>query len=115
MYIQCLLHTQEVTGSSPVLPTTTPVLLQKESSVLEILEIIFGPELRRRLMVRQMSNDELFLKYHPELRLSIHNEVNLKNDVTPDHLSNQSQLWNQGRWTKEGIRYLLKLRILCYD
>jgi len=32
-------------------------------------------------MVRQMSNDELFLKYHPELRLRIHNEVNLKNDI----------------------------------
>ena len=33
-------------------------------------------------MVRQMSNDELFLKYHPELRLRIHNEINLKNDIT---------------------------------
>ncbi len=32
-------------------------------------------------MVRQMSNDELFLKYHPELRFRIHNEINLKNDV----------------------------------
>ena len=32
-------------------------------------------------MVRQMSNDELFLKYHPELRLRIHNEINLKNDI----------------------------------
>ncbi|MFC1904907.1 hypothetical protein ACFLXT_04010 [Chloroflexota bacterium] len=28
-----------------------------------------------------MSNDELFLKYHPELRLKIHNEINLKNDI----------------------------------
>ena len=32
-------------------------------------------------MVRQMSNDELFPKYHPELRLRIHNEINLKNDI----------------------------------
>ena len=45
------------------------------------MDIIFGPELRGRLMVRQMSNDELFLKYQPELRLKIHNEINLKNDI----------------------------------
>ena len=32
-------------------------------------------------MVRQMSNDELFLKYQPELRLKIHNEINLKSDI----------------------------------
>ena len=32
-------------------------------------------------MVRQMSNDELFLKYQPELRPKIHNEINLKNDI----------------------------------
>lgn len=32
-------------------------------------------------MVRQMFNDELFLKYQPELRLRIHNEINLKNDI----------------------------------
>ena len=32
-------------------------------------------------MVRQMSNDELFLKYQPELRLKIHNQINLKNDI----------------------------------
>ncbi len=32
-------------------------------------------------MLRQMSNDELFLKYHPELRIRIHNEINLKNDI----------------------------------
>jgi site-specific recombinase XerD len=59
----------------------SPVLLQKESPVLEALEIIFGPELKRRLMVKQMSNDELFLKYQPELLLKIHNEINLKNDI----------------------------------
>jgi len=28
-----------------------------------------------------MSNDELFLKYRPELRLKIHNRINLKNDI----------------------------------
>ena len=28
-----------------------------------------------------MSNDELFLKYRPEMRLKIHNEINLKNDI----------------------------------
>jgi len=32
-------------------------------------------------MVRQMSNDELFLKYQPELRLKIHNPINLKSDI----------------------------------
>ncbi|MFC1904906.1 hypothetical protein ACFLXT_04005 [Chloroflexota bacterium] len=52
-YIQdrCLI-TQEATGSSPVPPTTSPVLFQKEPPVLETLEIICGPEIRRRLMVR---------------------------------------------------------------
>jgi len=76
-----LLHTQEVTGSSPVPPTTSPVLLQQESSVLELLDIIYGPEIKRRLMVRRMSNDELFAKYQPELRLKIHNPINLKSDI----------------------------------
>ncbi|MFC1982930.1 tyrosine-type recombinase/integrase [Chloroflexota bacterium] len=32
-------------------------------------------------MVRQMFNDELFLKYQTELRLKIHNPINLKNDI----------------------------------
>ncbi|MFC1991458.1 tyrosine-type recombinase/integrase [Chloroflexota bacterium] len=32
-------------------------------------------------MVRQMSNDELFLKYQPEMRLKIHNQINLKSDI----------------------------------
>ena len=32
-------------------------------------------------MVRQLSNEELFLKYQPELLLRIHNEINLKNDI----------------------------------
>ncbi|HEY87095.1 MAG TPA: tyrosine-type recombinase/integrase, partial [Dehalococcoidia bacterium] len=32
-------------------------------------------------MVKQMSNDELFLKYQPELLLKIHNEINLKSDI----------------------------------
>jgi len=58
------------------------VLLQEESPVLEILELLFGPELRRGLMVRQMFNDELFLKYQPELRLRIHNQINLKTDIS---------------------------------
>jgi len=49
------------------------VLPQEESPVLEILDLLFGPELRRRLMVREMFNDELLLKYQPELRLGIHN------------------------------------------
>ncbi|MFC1874358.1 tyrosine-type recombinase/integrase [Chloroflexota bacterium] len=31
-------------------------------------------------MVRQLSNDELFKKYEPELKLRIHNQLNLKND-----------------------------------
>jgi len=29
-----------------------------------------------------MSNDELFLKYQPELQLKIHNTINLKNDIS---------------------------------
>jgi len=76
-----LLHTQEVTGSNPVSPTTSPVLFQKEPPVLEIMDLLLGPELRRRLMARQMSNDELFLKYRPELLLKIHNQLNLKGDI----------------------------------
>ena len=32
-------------------------------------------------MVKQISNDALFLKYQPELRLKIHNQLNLKNDI----------------------------------
>ncbi|MFC1957467.1 tyrosine-type recombinase/integrase [Chloroflexota bacterium] len=32
-------------------------------------------------MLRQMSNDELFRSYQPELLLKIHNQINLKNDI----------------------------------
>ncbi len=35
-------------------------------------------------MGRQMSNDEIFLKYQPELLLKIHNEINLKSDIALD-------------------------------
>ena len=38
-------------------------------------------------MVRQMSNDELFLKYQPELCLKIHNRINLKTDIS--HFNSQ--------------------------
>ncbi len=64
-----------------------PFFLQKESPVLEILDLLLGPELRRRLMVRQMFNGELFLKYRPELRLKIHNQINLKTGMRRNELA----------------------------
>ncbi len=54
----------------------SPVLLKKVPSVFEILDLLLGPQLRRLLMVRQMSNNELFSKYQPELHLKIHNQFN---------------------------------------
>jgi len=59
----------------------SPVPHEKEASVLEFLDLLLGPELRRHLKTRQMSNDELFLKYRPELHLKIHNQINLRCDI----------------------------------
>ncbi|MBA7661547.1 Tyrosine recombinase XerC [subsurface metagenome] len=38
-------------------------------------------------MVRQMFNGELFLKYQPELRLKIHNQINLKTGMGRNELA----------------------------
>jgi integrase/recombinase XerD len=74
-----LLHTQEVTGSSPVPPTTVAVL-SGEPGLRELLEALLGPEGRRRLALKNKTNDELFALYEAELILKIHNTRNLETD-----------------------------------
>ncbi|MFC1957895.1 hypothetical protein ACFLX0_03675 [Chloroflexota bacterium] len=49
-----LILTSYLRRSSPVPPTISPVLFQKDSPVLEILELLYGPELKRRLIVEQL-------------------------------------------------------------
>ena len=75
---------REVTGSSPVLPTTTPVSAQNklaEPSILELLGILLGSDLRRRYNLRQMPNEEIFNKYYIQLRLRVQNEHNYQSYI----------------------------------
>jgi hypothetical protein len=43
----------------------------------ELLEVLLGPEAKRRLMLRQLSNEELFRLYGGDLALRLHNAKNL--------------------------------------
>jgi integrase/recombinase XerD len=43
----------------------------------ELLEVLLGPEAKRRLMLRQLSNEELFRLYDGDLVLRLHNAKNL--------------------------------------
>ena len=62
-------------------------LLEKVNGSLEdlplrdLLLIIMGPEGRRRLELKYVSNDKLFTMYQAELILRIRNERNLKNII----------------------------------
>ena len=53
--LERLLHTQEVTGSNPVPPTTSSVPSQG-LSLRELLEVRLGPEGRKRLQLRHKAN-----------------------------------------------------------
>jgi len=77
--LSSLLHTQEVTGSSPVSPTLASVL-SEELGLRELLEVLLGPEGRRRLELRHKTNRELFSLYNAELLLRVHNARNLDNE-----------------------------------
>jgi site-specific recombinase XerD len=46
--------------------------------VRELLAVLLGPEGRRRLVLRQKSNQELFDLYDNDLKLRVHSEPNLK-------------------------------------
>jgi hypothetical protein len=54
-------HIAEVRGSSPLLPTTSHQN-SEELSIRELLIMLLGPEARRRLELRSLSNGELFGK-----------------------------------------------------
>lgn len=75
-----MLHTQEVTGSSPVLPTIASVL-NEEPSVRELLELLLTSEARRRLRLRNKTNEELFTLFQAELLLKVHNPRNLQSEI----------------------------------
>jgi hypothetical protein len=70
------LSTQEVTGSSPVPPIFAPIL-SGEPGLKELLEVLLGPEGRRRLELRDKTNDELFTLYDADLVLRVRNARNL--------------------------------------
>jgi len=74
-----LLHTQEVTGSNPVSPILASVL-NEELGLRELLEVLLGPEGRRRLELRHKTNEELFTLYDSELILRTRNIRNLDNE-----------------------------------
>ena len=50
-WLERLLHTQEVTGSSPVSPTIT-LVLSEELGLRELIEALLGTEGRRKLTLR---------------------------------------------------------------
>jgi site-specific recombinase XerD len=79
-----------VTGSTPVPPTIERVpnnnaavpirnaaLLNEEMDLRSLLEVLLGPEGKRRLKLRNLSNSELFKLYDNEIVLRLHNFKNL--------------------------------------
>ena len=74
-----MLHTQEVTGSSPVPPILASVL-SEELGLRELLEALLGPEGRRKLSLMTKTNQELFTLYDSELVLKVHNARTLASD-----------------------------------
>jgi len=71
-----LLHTQEVTGSNPVLPTMVAVL-SEDLPLKELLLLILGEDGKRKVLLRTKSNEELFELYKAELALRVRNQRNL--------------------------------------
>jgi hypothetical protein len=53
----------------------------EELPIRDLLVALIGPEGRRRLELRYLSNDKLFTMYQAELILRIRNERNLKNII----------------------------------
>ena len=51
----------------------------EEQPLRDLLVALLGPEGRRRLQLRNLSNDKLFAMYEVDLILRIRNEKNLKN------------------------------------
>lgn len=47
-------------------------------NIRELLEVLLGPEVRRRLMLRNLPNTELIRLYESELVLKLHNAKNLR-------------------------------------
>ena len=71
-----MLHTQEVTGSNPVLPTMV-ALLSEDLPLIEVLPCILGEDGKRKVLLRTRSNQELFELYKTELALRVRNQGNL--------------------------------------
>ncbi|MFH1662703.1 MAG: tyrosine-type recombinase/integrase [Chloroflexota bacterium] len=59
-----------------------PSVLPEELPIRELLEVLLGPEGKRRLRLRQMKNEELLKLYDSDLILKLHNEKNLKDTRT---------------------------------
>jgi len=75
-WLECCVDIAEVTGSSPVPPTIASVL-SEELLLRELLEAVLGPEGRRRLMLRNLDNVNLFKLYDSDLVLRLRNAKNL--------------------------------------
>ena len=54
-----------------------------ELPIGELLEVLLGSEGRRRLMLRQMNNEDLFQLYDSDLVLRLHNAKNLADTRNP--------------------------------
>ena len=61
-------HNRLVAGSIPAEPRTTDVL-SEDFGIREMLEVLMGPEGRRKLRLRHKTNDELFALYDSQLVL----------------------------------------------
>jgi integrase len=59
----------------------SPVLTGNEPSVLDLLSLLFGQELKRRYNLRQMPNEDILDKYQIELQLRLHNESSRKDYI----------------------------------
>jgi integrase/recombinase XerD len=56
--------------------------LYESLPIRKLLEVLLGPDGRRRLALREKTNDELFGLYHDDLVLRLHNAKNLKDTLT---------------------------------
>ena len=57
-WLERLLHTQEVTGSSPVPPILSPVLQTDDMDLKELLAMLVTPEMRRIMELSRYTNQQ---------------------------------------------------------
>ncbi|MCX6006484.1 MAG: hypothetical protein NTZ34_04385, partial [Chloroflexi bacterium] len=61
----------------------------------DLIETLLGAEGKRRIMLRQMTNDELFKLYDSDIVLRLHNAKNLSSGITVPSVDSTSIMANR--------------------